>query len=67
MIVTTPSPPPLVTPGQKALSDCEKAEALADSLEAQFQPIDDPWNSAVIEMVHVTLQSTLLPPQASQS
>jgi hypothetical protein len=31
----TPSPP-LVTPGGTALSDSEKAEALADSLESQF-------------------------------
>jgi len=38
MRVLTPSPP-LVTPGGIALSDCEKAEALADSLEAQFQPV----------------------------
>ena len=27
---------PLVTPGEIALSDSEKAEALADNLEAQF-------------------------------
>jgi len=27
---------PLVTPGRFALSDSEKAEALADNLEAQF-------------------------------
>jgi hypothetical protein len=33
MRVTTPTPP-LVTPGGIALSDSEKAEALADSLEA---------------------------------
>jgi len=37
----TPSPP-LVTPGVIALSDSEKAEALVDSLEAQFQPVNDP-------------------------
>jgi hypothetical protein len=39
--VPTPSPPFLV-PGGLALSDSEKAEALADSLEAQFQPVNDP-------------------------
>jgi hypothetical protein len=33
---------PLVTPGEIALSDSEKAEALADNLEAQFQPVTDP-------------------------
>ena len=37
MRIPTPAPP-LVTPGGLALSDSEKAEALADSLEAQFQP-----------------------------
>ena len=31
--------PPLVTPGGIALSDSEKAEAFADNLETQFQPI----------------------------
>jgi len=35
MRIPTPSPP-LVTPGGLALSDFEKAEAFADSLEAQF-------------------------------
>jgi hypothetical protein len=39
----------LVTPGGLALSDSEKAEALADSLEAQFQPVNDPSFSAVID------------------
>jgi len=33
---------PLVTPGGIALSDSEKAEALADTLETQFQPVADP-------------------------
>jgi hypothetical protein len=28
-----------------------EAEALADSLEAQFHPVDDPSDPAVIEMV----------------
>jgi hypothetical protein len=41
----TPSPP-LVTPGGIALSDSEKAEALVDSLEAQFQPVNDPLEPA---------------------
>jgi hypothetical protein len=39
MGVPTPSPP-LKIPGGVALSVCEKAEALADTLEAQFQPVD---------------------------
>ena len=33
---------PLVTPGGIALSDSQKAEALADNLQAQFQPVNDP-------------------------
>ena len=33
---------PLVTPGGLALSDSEKAEALAESLEAQLQPVTEP-------------------------
>jgi hypothetical protein len=56
MRVTTP-PPPLVTPGGIAFSDSEKAEALADSLEAQFQPVADPSDPAVIETVDVALRA----------
>jgi len=48
---------PLVTPGGIAISDSEKAEALADNLEAQFQPVTDPSVPAVIEMVDVALRS----------
>ena len=61
MRVPTPSPP-LVTPGGIALSDSEKAEALADSLEAQFQPVTVPSVPAVIEMVDVALESYLQTP-----
>jgi hypothetical protein len=50
MRVPTPSPP-LLAPGGLALSDCEKAEALADSLEAQFQAVNDPSSPAVFEAV----------------
>jgi len=56
MRVPTPSPP-LVTLGDIALSDSEKAEALADNLETQFQPVTDPSVPLVIEMVDVTLRS----------
>ena len=49
MRVPTPSPP-LVTLRGIALSDSEKAEALADSLEAQFQPVTVPSVPVVIEM-----------------
>jgi hypothetical protein len=56
MRVPTPSPP-LVTQGGLALSDSEKPEALADSLEAQLQPVNDPSNPAVIEKVGEALQA----------
>jgi hypothetical protein len=54
MRVPTPSPP-LQGPGGLALSDSERAEALADSLEAQFQPVDDPSDPAFTESVDVDL------------
>ena len=38
----------LVTPVGIALSDSEKAEALADTLETQFQPVADPSVPAVL-------------------
>jgi hypothetical protein len=38
-------------PGGLALSDFEKAEELADSLEGQFHPVNDPSDPPVIEMV----------------
>ena len=53
---------PLVTPGGIALSVSEKAEALADNLEAQFQPVADSSASAVIEKVDVALRSYLMTP-----
>jgi len=56
MRVPTPSPA-LVNQGGIALSDSEKAEALADSLETQFQPVTDPSVPAVIEKVDVELRS----------
>jgi hypothetical protein len=33
---------PLVTLGRISISESEKAEALADSLETQFQPVTEP-------------------------
>jgi hypothetical protein len=66
MRVTTPLPP-LVTPGGIALSDSEKAEALADSLEAQYQPVTVHSVPAVIEMVDVALDRTFRPLPVSES
>ena len=54
--------PHLVTQGGFALSDSAKAEALADNLETQFQPVADPSVQVVIEMVHVALRSYFLSP-----
>jgi hypothetical protein len=53
MRVPTPSPP-LQVPGGLALSESEKAEAQAHSLEDQFKLVDDP-SPAVIEMVNEAL------------
>jgi len=53
---------PLVTPGGIVLSDSEKAEALSDNLESQFQPVTDPSVPAVIEKVDVALRSYLKTP-----
>ena len=51
---------PLVTPGGIALSDSEKAEALGDKLEAQFQPVTDPSVPVVLETVDMALRSYFL-------
>jgi hypothetical protein len=56
MRVPTPLPT-LLTPGRTALSDPEKAEALADSLESQFQPVNDLSDPAVIEKADEALQA----------
>ena len=53
---------PLVNSGVIALSDSEKAEALADNLEAQFLPVADPSAPAVIDTVDVALSSYFLSP-----
>jgi hypothetical protein len=45
----------LQVPGGQALSDAEGEEALADSLEAQFQQVDDPSDPAFTEMVDVAM------------
>jgi hypothetical protein len=60
MRVPTPSPPG--HQGGIALLDSEKADALADSLETQFQPVADPSVSAGIEMVNAELGSYSMSP-----
>jgi len=54
--------PPLVTSRGFAVSDSEKVEALADNLEAQFQPVTDPSFPTIINMVDVALRSYSLSP-----
>jgi hypothetical protein len=56
MRIPIPSPP-LVTPGDVAVSDSEKAEALAGSLDAQFQPVNDPSVTAGIEVANEAMQA----------
>jgi hypothetical protein len=43
-------------------SESEKAEALTDSLEAQFKPVTDPSEPAVIEIVDKALRAYFLTP-----
>jgi hypothetical protein len=61
MRVPTPSPS-MVTPGGIALSGSEKAEALADNLETQFQPVTNSSVPAVIKTVNVGLRSYFMAP-----
>ena len=67
MTVPTPTPS-LVTPGgtSTTLLDSEKAEALADTLVAQFQPVTDPSDAIVIQTVDVALRAYTYAP-ASES
>jgi archaellum component FlaG (FlaF/FlaG flagellin family) len=48
---------PLVTLGGIALSDSKNAAALADSLESQFQLVNDPTDPAVIGLFDEALQA----------
>jgi len=59
------SSPPLVTTRRLALSDSEKAEALADSLEAQLQPVNDPWSRLSLRWLIRQCEHALLLPQTS--
>jgi hypothetical protein len=55
---------PQVTPGRIALSDSEKAEKLADSLETHFQSVNDPSEPAVIVTVDKALQAQTFAPSS---
>jgi hypothetical protein len=51
-VIRIPTPlSPLFTPGGIAVWDSGKAEAIADSLEAQFQTVNDPSAPALIEII----------------
>jgi hypothetical protein len=64
---TNPNPfVSLLVPGGLAFSDSEKAEALADSLEAEFQPVNDQPSPAVIEAVDEVIRAYKYAP-ASES
>jgi hypothetical protein len=54
-MMRVPTPSPHGHPGGIALSDAEKAEDLADTLESQFQPVADHSVPAVIETVEAAL------------
>ncbi|KDR21887.1 hypothetical protein L798_00389 [Zootermopsis nevadensis] len=56
MRIPTPSPPLLVL-GGLAVSDSEKAEALTDNLEVQFQPVDDLSDLTVIDTVDEAMRA----------
>jgi hypothetical protein len=59
MRVSTPSPSLLVLGG--LASDSEKAEALTDSLEAQFQPVNDPLSPVVRRLTRRCVHTSVLP------
>jgi hypothetical protein len=57
-VIRVPTPSlPLQVPVGRVLSDSENAEALADSLEAQFRPVNDPSDAAIIEMVNEAMHA----------
>ena len=61
MKILTPSPP-LFTPERLPLSDSETAETLADSLEAQFQPVNHPSVPVVIGEVNEAMRAYTIAP-----
>ena len=67
-VMRIPDPnPPLQVPGGLANSDSEKAEALADNLESQFQPVPVlPMQMDHVERVREAMESFSLA-RASES
>jgi hypothetical protein len=56
MRIPSPSAPPVIQGGLVSL-DSEKAEALVDSLEVQFQQVNDPSVTAAIEVVNEAMRA----------
>ena len=57
-----PTPPPMVTSGGLALLDSEKLKALADSLQTQLQPVKEPSEPALTEVINVAMRACALAP-----
>ena len=55
-------PPPLVKPGGIAVLHSEKAEALADRLETQFQSVNNTSKPVIIEKVKKVLKAYFFTP-----
>jgi hypothetical protein len=66
MRVPTPSSP-LQVPGGPALLDSENAEALAHSLVAHFQPVNDPSDLPVVEMFNEAMRAYEYAPQVNRN
>jgi hypothetical protein len=64
--VPTPSVP-LQVLGRLTLSDSEKAKVMADSLEDQFQPVDDPSDLEFIEIVYEAVRAYKYAPSSNLS
>jgi hypothetical protein len=56
----------LLVPGGLALSDSGRAEALDDSLDAQFQPVNNPSSPAVNEVVNEAMLTYEYAPASEQ-
>jgi hypothetical protein len=63
-VMRVPKPSaPLQVPGGLGLSDSEKAKALADSFETQFEPMNDSSDPAVIEMDNEAMRAPAIEPK----
>ena len=67
-VMRIPDPtPPLQVPGGLAYSDSEKAKALVDNLESQFQPVQvSPMRMDNVERVREAMESSALLPNPTE-